>query len=431
MKKDQHKAPPAPRSKFLWILLAVAVVVLVSLWFVKTSKAPQPPSSTESPAPTPDRPPEISPLEKHVPSIDASNAVESTGSVAEFPPVRRLERPRTPSEPAEAPDLPNIIYNPPTKMTVGETKRIEVRITDKKLSAAVFAEELQGEGEVQSDNILIGKSMSVMLCCGEPSEDYPFDITPLNQYRQSIGTGNFTQWAFRVTPQKKGKQALNLSVTVHQKVPGGGEDSYSIPVKTESIEVDVDPARELKTLLAENWQWLALLIMTPLLVMYVTRSFRGKKREAVSGNESVFISYRRDDSSGYSLAIYEKLKLAIGGDKVFMDMDDIPHGVDFSEHLEQVLENVSTVLVMIGDGWLNASNEYGRRLDNPSDFVRMEVATALARDIRVIPVLLKNAQMPNKHELPEALQSLSKRNAIRIYDDQFEASIQKLIESIG
>lgn len=407
MNKDrQSPANPTSRSKLLWIIAAFVIVglVLASLLFVNKSMAPQRPSVIEVPAP---------------------------------PAALRTERPRTPrgsagpSGSTGSHGQPNIIYNPPEQMTVGETKRIEVRITNKELSEAVLAADLHGEGEVKSDHILTGKYMSVMLCCGEPAEDYPFDIKALNEYKQIVGLGKYTQWAFDVTPQKKGQQELNLTVTVHQRSPGGGEESYSIPVKTENIQVNVDPVREIKTLLAENWQWLGLLVMIPLLVMYVTRSFKGKKIASVSGNESVFISYRRDDSSGYSLAIYEKLKQALGDDKVFMDMDDIPHGVDFSQHLEKVLGNASTVLVMISDGWLNASNEYGRRLDNPSDFVRIEVATALARDIRVIPVLLKGAQMPGQQALPKALQSLSKRNAIRIHDDQFEASIQRLIESIG
>ncbi len=426
MDKDQQSpANPSPtsRSKLLWIIFAVVIVglVLASVLPLYTSKAPDQPPAIMVP------PPETSYIEKQEAPIDSQSAGQSTDSSIEAPAVSRLD-----SQRAAAPEpTPNIVYNPPKEMTVGEKERIEVRITSKALSEAVLAADLHGEGEVQSDHILTGKYMSVSLCCGNPSADYPFDIKALNEYKQIVGLGDYTQWAFDVTPQKKGPQELNLTVTVHQRSPGGGENSYSIPVKTENIQVKVDPVREIKTLLAEHWQWLGMLIMIPLLVIYVTRSLRNKNRKMRSGNESVFISYRRDDSSGYSLAIYEKLKLALGDDKVFMDLDDIPHGVDFSEHLEKVLSSASTVLVMIGDAWLNASNEHGRRLDNPSDFVRMEVATALDRDIRVIPVLLKNAQMPTQEALPEALQSLTKRNAIRIYDDQFEASIQRLIASLG
>ena len=156
-----------------------------------------------------------------------------------------------------------------------------------------------------------------------------------------------------------------------------------------------------------------------------------KWRRPYTGNESVFISYRRDDSSGYTLAIYEKLKSALGDEGVFMDMDDIPHGENFAKHIEKVLNKADTVLVMIGKGWLNASNAKGRRLDEPGDYVRMEIATALSKDLRVIPVLLRGAEMPTPETLPEDLQDLCMRNAIRIHDDQFDASIQRLIQSIS
>ncbi|WP_228288014.1 toll/interleukin-1 receptor domain-containing protein [Thiothrix subterranea] len=131
------------------------------------------------------------------------------------------------------------------------------------------------------------------------------------------------------------------------------------------------------------------------------------------------------------MAIYEQLKRALGDNAVFMDVDDIPHGEDFVVHLDKVLTKANTVLVMIGEQWLNAANANGRRLDDPNDFVRMEIAKALQRNIRVIPVLLKNAQMPTAAALPETLQTLSRKNGIRIYDDQFEASIQRLLDAIA
>jgi hypothetical protein len=128
--------------------------------------------------------------------------------------------------------------------------------------------------------------------------------------------------------------------------------------------------------------------------------------------------------------VYEKLKSALGDEHVFMDLDDIPHGANFAEHIEKVLSNASAVLVMIGPSWLNASNAKGRRLDDPEDFVRMEVATALEKNLRVIPVLLRGTEMPSPEELPDVLKGLSLRNAIRIYDDQFDAGIQRLMESV-
>ena len=414
--KLADKAPPENKSvsryKFLWIILAIVVLGFIAKIFIfdngfnddetAASHAPRPPVASMPPPPAPAR------------------------SVKR--PLRQLEA----NQQSITEKKPNIIYNPPKKMTVGTPERIEVRISNKQISQEVFEEGLKGEGEIQSQTIKTGGFMSVQLCCGDSDDDEAFDITPLNSIKQRVGFSDFTHWAFKVIPRKGGEQDLELMVSIIDYDNFGNElPPYSIPVMTEIINIDVDPVVELKTILKQHWYWLALLILIPVLVVYVTRTLKGKKTKSVSGNESVFLSYRRNDSSGYTLAVYQKLKGQLGVDKVFMDMDDIPHGVDFSEHLDKVLSNASTVLVMIGDSWLNATNASGRRLDNPGDFVRMEIATALERDIRVIPVLLNGAEMPTAQELPKVLQGLSRRNAIRIYDDQFEASIERLVESIG
>lgn len=333
-------------------------------------------------------------------------------------------------EPAlrSAKTIGNILYNPPTEMTLNVSERVEVRIGKEALPETG----LIGTGEIIHNELPVSEYMTVRLCCGKPAEDHPFDIVSLNAERQIIEDTGFTQWAFDVTPRKKGSQLLNLSVSAHYTYPNGDVRTKDSPIMTDNILVKVDTAQEAQTWLSQHWQWLSLLLLIPLLVFYVARSLKNKKKPAaLSGNEAVFISYRRDDSSGYTLAIYEKLKAVLGDEHVFMDMDDIPHGENFAEHIEKVLSKANTVLVMIGQGWLNASNARGRRLDDPGDFVRLEIATALQRGIKVIPVLLKNAQMPDKSELPEDLQDLCMRNAIRIHDDQFDSSVQRLITSVG
>jgi hypothetical protein len=326
-------------------------------------------------------------------------------------------------------EVGNILYNPPTEMTLNVSERVEVRIG----KAALDETGLLGSGDIIRNEIPVSEYMTVRLCCGKPEEDQPFDIVPLNAERQIVEDEGFTQWAFDVTPRKKGRQLLNLSVSAHYTYANGEIRTKDNPIMTDQILVTVDTVQETQTWLSQHWQWLSLLLLIPLLVFYVLRSLKNSKNKpvALSGNESVFISYRRDDSSGYTLAIYEKLKAVMGDENVFMDMDDIPHGEDFAKHIEKVLSKANTVLVMIGEGWLNASNAQGRRLDDVNDFVRLEIATALKRGIRVIPVLLKNAQMPAKQELPEDLQDLCMRNGIRIHDDQFDLSIQRLIASVG
>ena len=321
----------------------------------------------------------------------------------------------------------NILYNPPTEMMLNETQRIEIRIGHEVLNATG----LVGTGEIIEDEIPVSEYMTVRLCCGKPEEDHPFDIIALNQERQIVDETGFTQWAFDVTAKKGGSHFINLSVSAHYMFANGEVRTKDSPVKTDRILINVNKAKETQVWLIRNWQWIGLFLLVPLLIHYVIRNIKGKKRaSSQSGNESIFISYRRDDSSGYTLAIYEQLKNTFGDDQVFMDMDDIPHGVDFAKHIEKCLSKANTVLVMIGQSWLNAENAKGRRLDNPGDFVRLEVATALERDILVIPVLLKNTQMPSEEELPKVLQALSRKNAIRIYDDQFEASVQILIQAI-
>jgi hypothetical protein len=324
------------------------------------------------------------------------------------------------------PDIGEVIYNTPENMTLGVTELIEVRISNKDLEEGGLA----GNGVVVSRSIRITGNMSVTLCCGAPKEEHAFDISSTTPETQRIDDGDYTQWVFRVIPREAGEQTLQLTVTAIYEDENGATEVKS-KVLTDIINVSVDPVDASLEFLGKHWQWLGLLILIPLMVFYIMRGLKARKRVVVSGNEAVFLSYRRNDSSGYTLAIYQKLKEALGDEKVFMDLDDIPHGTDFSEHLEKVLDNATTVLIMIGEGWLNASNNQGRRLDDPDDFVRIEVATALRRDVRVIPVLLKQAQMPTEAELPEDLQALSRRNAIRIHDDQFDGSIQKLVKSIG
>ena len=326
----------------------------------------------------------------------------------------------------------NILYNPPTEMTLNVTETIEVRIAKNEVSE----KDLTGSGTIQKETIPISQTMSVRLCCGDSEKGDAFDIHSSSVEQQLVDStlleeDEFTEWVFQVTPRKPGDQQLQLFVSAHYEL-SNGKNIIKDEVLKRAIKVQVDTTEETKNWISENWYWLGLLLVIPLAALLISRRTKAEKfHPGLSGHESIFISYRRNDSSGYTLAIYEKLKTALGGEKVFMDMDDIPHGENFAKHIEKVLSKADTVLVMIGQTWLDASNAQGRRLDQPDDFVRMEIATALAKDLRVIPVLLRGAEMPTPESLPEDLQDLCMRNAIRIHDDQFDASIQRLIQSIS
>lgn len=148
-------------------------------------------------------------------------------------------------------------------------------------------------------------------------------------------------------------------------------------------------------------------------------------------NGNIFISYRRDDSQGITGRIYDRLEAHFGHDQIFMDVDTIPPGYDFVEVIEHAVDGSKVFLVIIGPQWLTAADNVGnRRLFNPEDFVRLEVATALERDVRVIPVLIDNAIMPKSSDLPDNLKSLSRRNAIEISYTRFNSDVERLIRAL-
>jgi PQQ-dependent dehydrogenase (methanol/ethanol family) len=145
----------------------------------------------------------------------------------------------------------------------------------------------------------------------------------------------------------------------------------------------------------------------------------------------IFINYRREDSIATAGRIHDRLAKAFGRKQLFMDVDHIPAGVDFVIYLEQQVAKCDVLLVVIGPSWLDARGPDGqRRLDNPEDFVVIEVATALARNIRVIPVLVDGARMPRADELPEALRPLARRNALALQNTQFGSDADRLVEKV-
>ncbi|GAB4572673.1 MAG: hypothetical protein Kow0077_12720 [Anaerolineae bacterium] len=147
----------------------------------------------------------------------------------------------------------------------------------------------------------------------------------------------------------------------------------------------------------------------------------------------IFISYRRSDSIAITGRIYDHLVRAFGEDQVFKDVDDIPLGADFRQVLQREVGGCDILLVIIGPRWVNVTAENGqRRLDDPDDFVRIEVAAGLARDdVLVIPVLVDAATMPGSDSLPPDLIELAYRNAAIVRNDpDFTRDIRRLIDQI-
>lgn len=146
----------------------------------------------------------------------------------------------------------------------------------------------------------------------------------------------------------------------------------------------------------------------------------------------IFISYRRDDSGYIAGMLAERLEAVFGADSVFIDVDAIPLGVDFREYLNQAVAKSELMLALMGNEWLNVKNAQGlRRLDDPADFVRIEIEAALKRQIPVVPVLLEQARMPLEAELPPSLQPLAFRNAAEIRSGRdLNYHIEQLIRGI-
>lgn len=147
--------------------------------------------------------------------------------------------------------------------------------------------------------------------------------------------------------------------------------------------------------------------------------------------EGIFISYRRDDSAGYAGRLYDRLAAHFGADAVFMDVEGIEPGTDFVKAIEGAVASCKVLIVLIGNQWLGATDAAGRRrLEDPHDFIRLETSTALARDIRVVPVLVDRAPMPLQEDLPEDLQSLVRRQAVELNHKQWDATSGELIKTL-
>lgn len=148
--------------------------------------------------------------------------------------------------------------------------------------------------------------------------------------------------------------------------------------------------------------------------------------------DTVFISYRREESAGHAGRIYDRLREKFGKDRVFMDVSAIEPGVDFLESIDRAVGSCTALLVVIGRRWLECTDAAGRRrLDDPRDFIRLEVSTALRRNIRVIPVLVQGTTMPEEEALPDDLKLLARRNAIGINDTHWDSDLAQLVETLA
>jgi hypothetical protein len=153
----------------------------------------------------------------------------------------------------------------------------------------------------------------------------------------------------------------------------------------------------------------------------------GARRRSGATAERIFISYRRADSGGWARSLHDNLDERLGTGRAFRDVA-MEGGMDFHEHVESLLDGCDVLLAIIGKRWTSITDADGhRRLDDPEDLVRREIARALQRpDVEVIPVLVDGARMPTEHELPPDLAPLARRQACELADSRWDYDVDNL-----
>jgi FtsH-binding integral membrane protein len=149
---------------------------------------------------------------------------------------------------------------------------------------------------------------------------------------------------------------------------------------------------------------------------------------SLGGRGGIFISYRREDAAPYARSLQLQLSQRIPDAPIFIDLDSIEPGLDFAEVIEDALNSSAVMVALIGQHWATLTDESGaRRLDNPGDYVRFEIKTALRRGVRVIPVLIDGAKPPRQQDLPADLHKLARLNALELSYDRYQYDSGRLL----
>ena len=150
-----------------------------------------------------------------------------------------------------------------------------------------------------------------------------------------------------------------------------------------------------------------------------------------SSSRGIFLSYRREDATPYARLLQYLLSERIPDARVFMDLDSIEAGLDFAEVIREAVESCTVLVALIGQQWATLADEEGhRRLDDPDDFVRFEVQTALERDVRVVPVLVDGAKPLRREQLPAELHKLARLNAFELSSGRYQYDADRLVDLI-
>ncbi len=342
----------------------------------------------------------------------------------------------------------SIAYNAPSEMHVDETVTIEL-LLNTKASEDELKKQISEPGTIHSSgDVQITPYMKAKLI---PQDKNAFSVVarPDEEHAiQLISGTQTTKWSWNVTAQKPGTQRLTISLSRLVKY-ADKETWMEVGEYNAEIVVQVTLLSQLEAL---DWKWLAAIAVVVIAISVFWR--RGVRRRQGSrpkprstravgaspkaGQESgdlgrIFISYRRSDSADIAGRIYDCLVDRFGRDPIFKDVDSIPLGVDFKEYLDRKVRECKVLLAIIGDHWLDASDETGKkRLKDPADFVRIEIESALESGIPVIPLLVRDAKMPAAESLPPSLRKLVYKNGVEIRPDpDFHHDMDRLISALN
>ncbi|MEO6188410.1 MAG: toll/interleukin-1 receptor domain-containing protein [Ginsengibacter sp.] len=158
-------------------------------------------------------------------------------------------------------------------------------------------------------------------------------------------------------------------------------------------------------------------------------NFSGFTRSLQQKKKNIFINYRVHDTAGETGRLVDKLKQNFASDQIFIDIDKIEPGVDFTKAISKSLESCDVMLAIIGPHWLGKTgDENASRIKNPNDWVKLEISSALQRDIRVVPVLVDGAELPEENELPVDLQPLLLRQSYEISNKRWDYDTSQLVD---
>jgi hypothetical protein len=145
----------------------------------------------------------------------------------------------------------------------------------------------------------------------------------------------------------------------------------------------------------------------------------------------IIISYRRADTLDIAMRIRDQLSLRYGRESVFTDIDSIPIGSDFLEHISSEIATCDVLLAIVGPNWLSGGREHTSGIESETDYVRLEIESALKQRISVVPIVVSGARMPQPSELPDAIRSFAHRNAATVDSGlNFQTDVDRLARSL-